>query len=692
MTQIAPGDPAHAVIDLFAHLTETILFRTNLIPERQRRVVLNLLQIPVRNARPAKGLVCLDAGQRSVNLPGLVRDGAQLRAGRQHFTALGELQPTVLGLAVAIKQTMSEADLLAMGITLQDLKEQYGIKRKDQPQPFQPKSFILGSEPLSLENSIDKRFYLALTIPKQLINSIDLVRENLAGITLNIGIAPADAMQAEAIGALSPRKLVWEFLTQDEDGNLLNLPLELVADSSRGGRQAGVVRLRLPENTALYDSLPVDDPMFAGVGDQPPELPPPLTSERVAAWLRLSCAEEPDLQLGYLAVNAIDIVGLGLKQDLLVGIGNGNPDQAISLPDALIDADSLVLQVEEDSAWVTWRRVDFLLGQSGSEPVYRLDAVSGIVYFGDGLEGGKRPPSGKRIRVASYLYGGGAAGNLPAGEIKELVDGGARLTVRHEWPCKGGVDAETVAQAERRIPQFLTHRNRAVTKADFKALVENNPVNPVAKAEVMEGFLPGATIKAARTGVPGVVSIFVLQPRMPAMRQNPKPSKALLKDVFEYLIQRVLVGTELYVLSPEYVPIAVGVNVDVLDPETEQETLQAVENALMRYLWPLPPGGALGEGWKMGVNVGANELEAQVARVAGVRAVKSLDIFQKRNGRWRRLRNNQFVTLRDYQLPELLGVSTGTGNGAPGFPDGIEAGLDGSGGRSVPAPVIPDIC
>ena len=51
LTQIAPGDPVHSFIDLFAWLTETILYRANLIPERQRRVFLNLLQIPVRPAR-----------------------------------------------------------------------------------------------------------------------------------------------------------------------------------------------------------------------------------------------------------------------------------------------------------------------------------------------------------------------------------------------------------------------------------------------------------------------------------------------------------------------------------------------------------------------------------------------------------------------------------------------------------------
>src|SRR5678816_1952529 len=83
LTNIAPGDPAHMFIDLFAWLTETILFRANLIPERQRRVVMNLLQVPVRNARPSRGLVCVDAGPRAVNIPTILDSGAQLTGAGQ---------------------------------------------------------------------------------------------------------------------------------------------------------------------------------------------------------------------------------------------------------------------------------------------------------------------------------------------------------------------------------------------------------------------------------------------------------------------------------------------------------------------------------------------------------------------------------------------------------------------------------
>jgi len=702
LTQIAPGDPAHAMVDLFAYLTESMLYRMNLIPERQRRAILNLLQIPVRNAKPSRGVVCIDASSASINLPTLVQSGVQLKGSKQSFTGSGELQATPLSLSVAIKRELREQELADMGISLQELRDQYGIRNKDKPQPFEPKAFNLGKETLSLQTSLDNYFYLAFLIPKRIASAREQLIENLAGITLNIAIAPADNLDAEEISSLSPRQLRWEFLTRNEDGQVLAVPLEIVADSSRGGRQTGVARVRLPGNTALYNPLQTDDPMFIGLGNLPPELPAPLTSDRIAFWVRLSCADEPNFALGYLGVNGLDILGQGLKSDSLIGVGDGNPDQVLKLPDTQIDPQSIILQVEENSNWVTWQRVDFLIGLSGDSKAYRLDANNGVIYFGDGLEGGKRPPKGQRIRIASYLYGGGSATNVPAEDIKEIDFNPSRLTVRHEWATSGGIDAETVTQAERRIPQFLTHRNRAVTKADFRMLAQSNPVNPVAKAEVLEGFLPGNNINAVRENVPGAISVFVLPPHAPALRQTPRPSKGLLKDVFEYLLNRLMIGTELYVLSPEYIPIAVGVKIQVIDPETEQETIQGVENALVRYLWPVAPGGALGDGWGMGVAVRDSELGTQVARVAGVRAIIDLDIFSQRSdGSWRRHRENEPLTLTKYQLPELLGVSVTTGTGQPEFPGGIDTdygsgGSDGSGspgtGIGVPAPVIPEVC
>lgn len=693
LTQIAPGDPVHSLIDLFAWLTETILYRANLIPERQRRVFLNLLQIPLRPARAARGVVCVDASPTSALLPPLLDDGTQLKAGRQTLTAVGELQPTCLSLQVVTKQRLESAELRSLGLTLHDLREQFGLRKGETPTPFRPRRLEPGKETL-VPGSLDDAFYLACVAPRQLEEQLVSLRQNLAGVILNVAIAPADELEGDVIGELNPRLLTWELASTGEAGEAIYLPLDVLADSSGGGRQTGVARLRLPRNPLLFRSFAPADPMFGGVGDQPPELADPAESARVAFWLRLRCPEHPALQLGYLGLNGVDVLAQGLKQDLIVGMGTGQPDQVVALPDRQIEAGTLQLDVEENGAWVRWQRVDFLAGQAADAKVYQLDAANGYVYFGDGISAGQRPPRGVRIRIAAYLFGGGRDGNLPAGVIKEVVNGSPRYKPRHEWPLRGGLDAETVEQAEKRIPQFLTHRNRAVTKEDFKRITEANPVNPVGRAEVREGFLPGARIQAARDGVPGVVSVFVLPPGEPALGHTPKPTRGLLQDVFAYLLNRVLVGTELYVLSPEFVPVAVSVKLRVRDPETESQTLLDVRYALVDYLWPLAPGGARGGGWPMGGGVRANELAARVARVDGVLEVAKLSLFVKGGKAWRRLSDTEEVSLKAYQLPELLGVRVETGTGTPALPEGIGS-LEGQApgpGKGVPVPVIPDVC
>ena len=696
LTQVTPGDPVHTMIDLFAWLTETILFRANLIPERQRRVFLNLLQIPIRPAKAARGVVCVDGSPTSVQLPPLLPDASKLMGGKKTFTTLGELQPTCLSLKVLIKQILSVDELAEMGMTLQDLHEQFGLRKGEKPQPFQPRRFDITREPLSLSKSLDKSFYLACITPKQLASNIDLLRDNLAGVRLSVALGPADDQEGEAVSEIEARTLQWELVAQGPADDVRFLPLEVISDSSLGGRQVGVVRLRLPNNSGLFADFASADPMFDGSKILPPALDDDVEAARVALWIRLSCQEDPELSLGYLGLNGVDVIAQGIRQDTMVGIGNGLPDQVVALPDQQIDVNTIDLQVEEEGRWQSWRVVDFLAGHGPEARVYRLDSDSGYVYFGDGLENGRRPDRGNRIRIATYRYGGGQSTNVAAGSIKEIDNGSPRYRLRHDWPLAGGRDAESVAEAEQRIPQFLTHRNRAVTEADFQLICRNNPINPVARAEVIKGFLPGNTLDAARDDVPGVISVFLLPPAEVAIGNWPKPTKGLLKDLYSYLQSRILLGTELYLLSPQFLPLAVSVLVTVRDPKTEQETLKKVREAITEYLWPLAPGGAAGTGWPMGEAVRPNELLTQAARVEGVQSVNGIGLFSQSGDGWQLLPPTGQMKLTIYQLPELMGVraEVGTASDTPPLPQGIgpHSGSPPEPADGIAVPVIPDVC
>ena len=58
-TDPRPGDPGRTLIELFAWMTDTLLYRVNFIPERQRLEFLRMVNLPLRGAQPATGVVGL---------------------------------------------------------------------------------------------------------------------------------------------------------------------------------------------------------------------------------------------------------------------------------------------------------------------------------------------------------------------------------------------------------------------------------------------------------------------------------------------------------------------------------------------------------------------------------------------------------------------------------------------------------
>src|SRR5436189_2943395 len=77
------SDPGVTLIGVFAFLTESLLYRANLIPERMRNKFLQLLRIPLRGATAAAGLVAISNDAPSTNpQPFVLNDGLDVRAGK----------------------------------------------------------------------------------------------------------------------------------------------------------------------------------------------------------------------------------------------------------------------------------------------------------------------------------------------------------------------------------------------------------------------------------------------------------------------------------------------------------------------------------------------------------------------------------------------------------------------------------
>src|SRR5918997_521529 len=88
-TNFNKSDPGVTLVEIFAFLTESLLFRANQIPERNRRKFLSLLGVPLAAAASARGLVQF-ANERGPLESVTVPAGREVRAGQVPFyTDLG---------------------------------------------------------------------------------------------------------------------------------------------------------------------------------------------------------------------------------------------------------------------------------------------------------------------------------------------------------------------------------------------------------------------------------------------------------------------------------------------------------------------------------------------------------------------------------------------------------------------------
>jgi len=166
--------------------------------------------------------------------------------------------------------------------------------------------------------------------------------------------------------------------------------------------------------------------------------------------------------------------------------------------------------------------------------------------------------------------------------------------------------------------------------------------------------------------------------------QAPLPGLDLLRQVAQYLDERRLVTTELYVIPPTYRPIAVAIGLAVRSGYQVDAVRRWVDQLLHQYLAPLPPFGPDGAGWPIGRAVRRAELEAVVVQVEGVEYATGLTLALDDNGTYTKV--DEVVVLDPWQVPRLTAFTVVAGDPLkPG--EGYEPAPPGS---LVPLP--PDVC
>lgn len=736
-TNFNHSDPGVTLVELFAFLSENLLYRANQIPERNRRKFLSLLGVGLRPATSARGLVTLQNDRGPLTTLTLNHD-LEVRAGQVPFRTERGLDVLPVEAAAYFKRETVENDPQ----TLEYYETLYASFRQEAAPPglklyeTVPLDSV-GDPGVALGgDALDSSLWIALLVrsaDKPAADYVEAVRREIAGKTLSLGLVPASDTASEGIvlppggreSSLQTRVRV-ELPNVAPDGKLPanGQPTYRVLTQFEMPEEPDVVEITLPsaEGLRYWTDL---DPLEAGAGNLPPTLEDTTANDRLITWIKLRWDPGSQSRLLWAGINCTAVRQRARVVNESLPNGTGAPDQTATLSRRPVIPGTVVVRVTTpDGQTGTWTEIDDLYaagpevvvpdlrlppGRPAPPPVpserFLLDAEAGTLRFGDGFRG-RRPPNGALLKV-DYDYGVGSAGNVEANAISSAPALPAGLKVSNPVRTWGGADAESVATGEKQITRYLQHRERLVTAEDFETITLRTPGVEIGRVEILPAWHP--TLSPNEPGdAPGAVTLLLIPRHDPRTPEYPVPDTAFLNAVCAHLETRRLITTEVFLRGPVYKDLWISVGIEVVSGQSAAAVREAVETELRQYLAPLPLSAELlledppafvntpqyqlrKRGWPLRQAVTTGELEVTVSRVLGVSAVTGLLLATGAESK------TDTVAMDGLELPRIAGLSVMVGDpvsledlrGTSGSTSSADATRL---GNFVPVPVIPKEC
>ncbi len=748
-TNFNESDPGVTLVELFAFLTENLLYRCNQIPERNRLKFLSLLGIQLHPGATSQGLVTF-SNERGLRETITLNGGIEVYAEKVPFrTMLGlDVLPIEAKVYYKVYYKNKLADTSETSEKLKDYYNQLYASYKGQTQsqeielyetvPLDEKS----PEGIDLSETVGNSFWIALLARPS--DPIDTARSKIAGKTLSLGIVPArdDVKRRLPPGhsAAAEGETLLEYLVPKlpDEGKLPDDPQKRIAEYKPLDARPqidvltkpGIVQITLPgvEELKLWSNL---DPLELGVGDFPPALEDMNLSNRIITWIRIHSSAAAKVRLMWVGINATTVSQRAHVSNEHLPLGTGTPDQVMFLSKTPVIPDSVRLTVNTDE----WERIEDLLSAGPEVPVsdpwyplrayslkdnkakvFTLNPESGEIRFGDGLRG-TRPPLDAEIR-ASYDYGLGSAGNVGAESINKGPALPAGMKVTNPLPTWGGTDPETVREGEKQISRYVQHRDRLVTASDFETITLRTPGVDIGRVEIVPAFNPDLEQKEPGNA-PGAVTIMAIPKYDPEQPDAPLPKQEFMNAICDHIDPRRLVTTEVFLRGPKYVPIWVSIGISVVAGKSVAEVREEVKRTLLQFLSPLSAAYGkllddqaaglflqqypeLQKGWPLRNPVVALQLSAVASRVTGVSLVNNKVLLSDVSDEARATKDQIQIEMKGLELPRVIGISVTTGE--PIGLDTLISGktistplkpgevLDTSKPKIIPVPIIPEEC
>ena len=600
------SDPGVAVVELFAWMTEMLLYRVNQVPDKCYVKFLEMIGIKLQPPTAASAGVTfyLSAPQpNEVKIP----------EGTETATTRTESSPAVIFTTEEELSILPPVILAAYTNSATRGKDGWVHHDLNRLSTMEDSVTLFPNPPMPNDG-----FYIAL-------------RDNHSNhvLALNVGCRRAGG------AGVDPKKppIEWQ-VWQGHMRRWVNCQVE--KDGTRGFNVDGETVLHLPE-------------MVEGE-----------FAQRRAYWLRCRLTEAqlnpPNYEVSPVFERYVRLESIGgtttarhavtISNELL-GRSDGTPGQVFKLQNFPVlsrdpQKDHVTLQTSEGNVQ-EWQEVSDFGSSSEKDVHYTLDDMDGTLSFGPSLlqpDGsvyrfGAVPPKNGVLRFTSYQYGGGVEGNVPRGAIsvlKSSIPYIARVTNRER--ALGGRNAQSLEDGKLQAARHLRSRTRAVTAEDFEFHARQVP--GIARARCLT---PEAQPGGAGSIQAGQVFVIVL-PEIESV-QRPDPSEMLLTEnlrntVLKYLTARSVLGIGIEVRLAEITCVSVSAELHFREGTERlaaEEGIQRGEELLYRYLNPYT-GGPVGEGWPFGRSLYLSEIYGLLQGIPGVEFVEGVKVYVSETGEW----------------------------------------------------------
>jgi predicted phage baseplate assembly protein len=580
------SDPGVTLVELFAYMTDQLIYRLNRVPDRQYVTFLDLLGVRLfpPTAAHAPLTFWLAAPQP---------DTIRIPRATQAATVRTETDDAIV-FETTEDLSIIRAELARLG------------------------SIVDGKSFRDHGESLAKRvkFFCFGNVPK-------------AGDALYVGLSEAVPSCAvtlrfqcdiEGVGVDPDRPpLTWEAWDGDEW-----VACELDHDETGGLNRDGDVVIHVPRSLQAH----VMDRQRAGwirarVTEPDADVPAYSASPAIAGLVAFTIGGTVE------AVNAelVDVDDLGASEGVPGGVylTRRRPIVPGDVPPVL----EVRVGDDPDTEPEEWTLVENFADSGPDDRHFTLDPAAGEVRLGPAVRladagfarNGAVPPKGAYLRLRAYRTGGGERGNVAPRAISVLRSSIPYVSrVENRRPATSGVDGETLDNAKVRGPMLLRTRGRAVTTEDFEHLARDAAPEVARVRAVAAG--DGADAGSVRVLV--VPDVSPIEGRL--RFEQLVPADATLQRIVDRLEETRVIGTRLVVEPPVYRGVTVVARLRARSRSNPTRLQDDALRALYVFLDPVD-GGPDGDGWPFGRPVTSGELHAVLQKLRAVELVEDLRIF-----------------------------------------------------------------